>query len=191
MQHTTARRYSTATIFVLAAIASILFASSASAQFEAGNWEVGFTVGAIDFDDNVRDGSSTEPFITARAGYFFTDNFELELQAGDTHNIFSPDLQVVFLNGVWNFLPENKVVPYVSAGVGLADLTLGTRLFGDSVSVNDDSTAFQAAVGTRFMFTDESRWGMRVELASIFEDTFDESSNHLLLSGGFTFRIGS
>ena len=43
---------------------------------------------------------------------------------------------------------------------------------------------------SRFFFGDKKRVAVRVEMSVIDEGTFDETSTHVSLTGGFTWRLG-
>jgi hypothetical protein len=50
---------------------------------------------------------------------------------------------------------------------------------------------FIRATGSRFFFGNARRLAFRVELSGLGEETFGESSNHLSLTGGLTWRFGN
>ena len=56
--------------------------------------------------------------------------------------------------------------------------------------LDDSGVAYQVAGGSRFFFGAKHRVAVRVELSVIDEDTFDQTSTHVSLTGGFTWRLG-
>jgi len=86
---------------------------------------------------------------------------------------------------VFNFHPKDSIVPYVLGGVGRANLSVDAP--GGSIS--DQSNAIEVAIGSRFYFGAKKNAGLRVELESLNEKTFDESSTHNDINVGFTWRF--
>jgi hypothetical protein len=183
------RRFSFQTLSGLALLVLIPFlAAPAEAQttvpLQAGDFEAGFGVGATRFDDTVSD-DDADYRVEGRGGYFFTDGFELEVQAARAVGVLDLQLDTAFVNAVFNF-PVGRAVPYVLVGAGGARIDDG-GLFEESRTEN--GTAYQAALGSRFFFGD-SRMAARVELSSAWENALDDTSNHLSLTGGLVWRIG-
>jgi hypothetical protein len=185
---TNLRRFSIHALSGLTLLALIPFlAAPVQAQtdpLQAGDFEVGFGVGTTRFDDAVSD-DDADYRAEVRGGYFFTDNFELEVQAARAVGVLDLQLDTAFVNAVFN-LPAGRVVPYVLIGAGGARIDDG-GLFEESRTEN--GAAWQAALGSRFFFGD-SRVAARVELSSAWEDTLDDTNNHLSLTGGLVWRIG-
>ena len=111
-----------------------------------------------------------------RGGYQFTDLFELEGQVSLSISVASIDtnLGTAFVNGVFNFAPEKKFVPYVLVGVGRADL-----------DVEDNGKAYQVAGGVR---TYGKRLGGRAEVWMIRDSSLDNST-HVGLGLGVMIRL--
>ena len=181
----------------------LLGAAPSWAGLDAKNGELGFDLGYAHLDSNVSD-KAGPPFsnlsdkagvrFNFRGGYCFTKLFELEGQGVGLGTVEAglPDvykiLGVDFVNAVFNLHPSNKaVVPYVLVGVGHATLMIDLEPGPD---VDDSGVAYQVAGGSRFFFGDKKRVAVRVELSVIGEDTFDETSTHVSLTGGFTWRLG-
>jgi opacity protein-like surface antigen len=173
-------------VLALGLFSALALALPAKAQVDPGKGEIGGGVGYTSFDSNKSDESGTE--LAVRGGYNFTKLFELEGQLADTSaSVQGADLSMntYMVNAVFNFHPVDHIVPYALGGVGHADLSVDTP-FG---SVSDGSNALQLAVGSRFFFGAKKNAGVRVELASLREETFDESSIHTDLNVGFTWRF--
>lgn len=174
--------------FLLALLALIPFlATSAQAQpLQRGDFEVGFGVGTTWFDDAYTE-EDADYRAEVRGGYFFTDRFELELEAARSVGVLDLNLDTLFANAVFNF-PVGRAVPYFLVGGGAARID-ETRLFSDD-DFSADGTAYQAAIGSRFFFGEDSRVAARVELSSTFEDLLEDTNNHLSLTAGLLWRLG-
>lgn len=174
---------------IIALVVGALTPAPAHAGLGKGNGEVGFAFGFTQFDDNVTDDSGGR--FDIRGGYMFSKLFQLEGQV--TASVVpevegSPidlSLSSFFVNGVFNFYPGPQTVPYALVGVGSATLE-----FSDGISIDDSSNSWQVAAGSRFFFGKSKRPAFRVELSYQSEDTFDESSNHLSMVFGFSWRLG-
>lgn len=185
---TTIRRRSVSIFLFVALLFG--YAAAAGAQYKTGSWEIGFGTGAVDLDGKIEDDSDVR--FEFRGGYFLTDHFEIEGQVGRSGTGLSPTVDTVFANGVYNFRTDQAVVPYVLAGIGHvrvddAELNLGSITIGGR---EDDSFAYQAGIGSRFFFGDQRRVAARLELASFVEETFDESTDHLNLTAGVSWKLG-
>jgi len=174
-------------LLVLSAVS--LAVSPALAGIGKGNGEIGFDFGMAQVDDNVTDDSGGR--FSFRGGYFFSDLFQLEGQSAaivvseaEGTNV-DISLSTFFVNAVFNFHPSEQLVPYALAGFGTANLE-----YSSGISIDDDSGAWQVAVGSRFFFGKSKRPSVRVELSYLAEETFDESSNHVSAVVGFSWRLG-
>ncbi|SRR6266571_1699270 len=172
---------------------ALAFATPALAGLDAKNGEIGFDFGYTHFDPDVSDRGAFRLNLV-RGGYCFNKLFELE---GEGVGIASEDtgavdvmttLGIDFVNGVFNFHPSNKgIVPYILVGIGAATLTFD---LDPGPKVDDNGVAYQIAGGSRFFFGMKKRVAVRVELSVINENTFDETSTHYSVTGGFTWRLG-
>lgn len=158
----------------------------ASAQTRAGDFELGFAIGGLRFDDQVTD--EDEVYSVLRGGYSLTDAVALELQAGGATSILDTTLTTLFVNGVFQLRPAATVSPYLLVGVGGAHLEQGGFL--GSEEIDESGLAYQAALGARFALGGSRRMAARLEVGTIFEDTLEDSSQHLFLTGGLTWRLG-
>ncbi len=169
------------------------FVTPVSGGVGAGNGEIGFDFGFTEFDSNTADDTGFRGVF--RGGYHITDLFQIEGHLASSvsdEDIVDVTLTTLFVNGVFNFHPTNaNIVPYVLGGIGVAnvDFEVDIPFFG-SIDVDDDSVAYQVAGGSRFFFGSNKRTAFRIELSVMGEDTFDESSTHINLVGGFTWRLG-
>lgn len=171
--------------FVLALL--LMLAAVPAARAQAGGFEIGVGIGAMEFDDNL--GGENELRVDVRGGYFFTDRFELEGQLIRATSIFDLTLTAYMVNGVFRLGSSERVVPYLLVGAGTANVELSGGPFG--VSVDDDGTALQVGLGTRFYFGDSGRGSFRLELSALNEDSFDQDSTSFSLTGGVSWRFGA
>lgn len=163
----------------------------ALAAIQEGNGEVGFDYGNTDYDNNT--GIDSSDSMSLRGGYFMTRLFEIEGQfvnADDSTNMVgttvNTDMNLLMVNGVFNFHPREEIIPYVRVGLGRADLEVSSPI----LTADDSSMAYQFGGGTRFYFGKEKRAAFRVDLSWVTEDTFDQSSTHTTFAGGFAWRLG-
>jgi len=172
---------------------ALLGAAPAWAGLDAKNGELGFDLGYTHFDSDVSDKGAAR--FNFRGGYCFNKLFELEGQGagmasedtGGFADLYTV-LTIDFVNAVFNFHPSNKeIVPYVLVGIGHATLEFD---LDPGPKVDDSGVAYQIAGGSRFFFGAKHRVAVRVELSVIDEDTFDQTSTHVSLTGGFTWRLG-
>ena len=164
-----------------------------SAGIGKGNGEIGVDVGWMELDsDLIKDRALG---LTVRGGYHFTDLLQLEGQLGSfyTTDIFSEDViyRFFFVDAVFNFRPTEHIVPYALGGVGIVnqdiDPTSGPI---PSVDTDDSSAAYQVGGGSRFFLGKKRKIAIRAEITFLAEDTFDQSSNHVRILAGVTWRLG-
>ena len=169
---------------------ALVLALPASAEIESkAEVGAGFGYTSIDSNKSVSGSGDSGTAIGVRGGYNFTKLFELEGEIADTTSSDSGvdiGMNTYMVNAVFNFHPNDAIVPYVLGGLGHTSLSVDTP-FGDA---SDSSSAFQLAAGSRFFFGAKKQAGLRVEIASLMEDTFNENSTHTDLNVGFVWRFG-
>jgi len=178
-------------VLSLGLFSALVLALPASAEVGQSKGEIGAGVGYTSLDSNksVNGSSQSGTALGLRGGYNFTHLFELEGQFADTSASESGvDLSMdkYMVNAVFNFHPNDAIEPYVLGGLGYANFSADTPIG----SVSDGSDAYQLAVGSRFYFGQKRQAGLRVEIATLNEKSFDESSTHNDLNVGFTWRFG-
>lgn len=178
-------------ILSVAMVAFFALTVPALAGIDEGNGEVGFDYGNTDYDSNT--GMDTSDSLSLRGGYFMSRMFEIEgqyINADDSTNVLgtsiSTDMNLLMVNGVFNFHPREEIIPYFRVGVGRADLEVSSPI----VTADDSSMAYQFGGGSRFFFGKAKRAAFRVDLSWVTEDTFDQSSTHTTFAGGFSWRLG-
>ncbi len=178
---------------VLAVALMFAVASPALASVSKRSGEIGVGLAMTEFDSNTFNETGTG--FNVRGGYNFNKLFQLEGQlsqtsADDSDPLFG-DVELsattILVNGVFNFHPRPTIVPYALVGLGTTDVEVEV---GGS-TVDDSATAFQFGGGTRFYVGKEKRMAVRVEVAWINEDTFDEGSTHTNIQGGLTWKLGN
>ena len=178
-------------ILALLALVVLAFSAPALAAVTEGNGEIGFNYGNTQLDTDTGFDSATS--MALRGGYFFNRGFEIEGQLASTSD--STDIsgtnadgtfRMYMVNGVYNFQTPKEIVPYVLAGLGMADDEV--KMTGANTS--DSSTAYQLGAGSRFFFGKAKKAAFRVDVAMIQESTFDQTSTHTNVSAGFSWRLG-
>ena len=124
-----------------------------------------------------------------RGGHFLTPMIEIEgqyLNSSEEASGIDTTMQLLMVNGLFNFHPREDIVPYLLVGVGRASLDIDIG----GVSFDDDSMAYQFGGGSRFYFGESKRAAFRFDLTFVNEDTFSQSSTHTNVTGGFTWKLG-
>jgi len=179
------------TLGIVLAVLLVFMASSGStsAGIGKGNGEIGFDVGVTSFDDHMTDATGARFGI--RGGYFISNLFQIEFESSasweksGSSDVF---LQTFFVNGVFNFHPGKRTVPYLRVGVGSARKQRSSDSWLYRGNVSDGSAALQLAFGSRFFIGKAT--ALRVDLSYLDEVTFDEGAGHVSLVVGLTWRLG-
>ena len=117
-------------IVVLLVALSFMTAGTVDAGERAGAVTLSPFVGGYTFDG--AEGLETRPVVGLRLGYDFSKNFGLEGTFNYVSTSFTklvPGRVTVFnyrLEGIYNFMPERKVVPYLAIGGGGTTLEMPT-----------------------------------------------------------------
>ncbi len=156
------------------------------------NIEIGAEYGLIRFDPDLL--GETGDRWSLRAGRHETDQLQWEGQVirGRVEETPLPGAQrrvtstLALVNLVLNFHPRRDVVPYVLLGVGLAK----TKLEAVGLSTSDTQAGYQIGGGSRFFFGSRSAAALRVEIAILGNDAFEQSYFHTAIAAGLTFWIG-
>jgi opacity protein-like surface antigen len=171
--------------------AALLLSAAVPAQAQAGDWEVGFGIGATRLDSNLDEEAGEELRVEARGGYFLTDRFEIEAQLSRTNAYFEAQLDTAMLNAVYNFGRAGAAVPYMLVGAGGARIQDGTYFFeGDDDEIDEQGLAVQAGIGTRLFFGSSNRVAARLEASILSEELLDERQEHVSVTAGLLWRIG-
>ncbi len=164
-------------------------AAPALAVMNEGEGEIGFGVGSTDVD-----GFDRGDHFALRGGYAFSDHIELEGQYSSTSADadiqginFDASMNLLMVNGLYNFHPREKITPFLLVGLGMADVDID---FG-GLSIDDSGLAYQVGGGTRIFFGEQQRAALRFDVSLVSEDTFDDRGTHTNVTGGFTWRFGN
>lgn len=179
-------------ICLIGTTAALFTAPVHAQQMQAGDWEVGFGIGATQFDSDLSDDADNELRSEIRGGYFLTDLFELEAQVQRSDAAFDSTLDTAMLNAVFNLSTGGRAVPYVLAGAGAARLDDFDWDFlpGEDVDADGgEGLAYQAALGTRLFFRENGTVAARLEVSSLWEDTLDDTHRHTSYTAGLIWRI--
>jgi len=156
----------------------LLAAAPAYADARKGNGEIGFDFGYMEWDaESASLGGGRVDF---RVGYHLCNVFQLEAEFGGASRT-NATLATGFLNGVFNFHSGNALMPYFLLGGGVARKEIN--------DVSDTGAAAQFMGGAR-AFGPQGKVGLRLEAGWIWEDTFESSSAHGVITVGFTFVLG-
>ena len=165
----------------------------ALAAIEEGNGELGFNYGNTNYDNgNSNADVESSNDLSLRGGYFMTRMFELEGQFINTDtdvavsgvNVGNAEMDVLMVNGVFNFHPRENLTPYFLVGLGRADVEF-------TGAPGDDSMAYQFGGGTRWFFGKAQRAAVRFDLAFVNEDTGNVDKTHTSVAAGFSWRLGN
>lgn len=172
-------------------VALFVFSVPALAGIDKGNGEIGIDYGNTDYDSDT--GLDSSDTLSLRGGYFMTRLFQVEgqyISADAKTDVLGTDLKastdIMMVNGVFNFHPNNEITPYVLVGMGRADVAVDMP----GASTDDSGMAYQIAAGSRFFFGKSKRAAFRVDLSRVTQDTFDESTTNTTFAGGFAWRLG-
>ena len=167
-------------IWTLVVAFGLLAVLPAHADLRKGNGEVGFDLGFTSFDSDLTGSAEGGARIDLRAGYMFTDLFQLEGLIGYS-GVENGDLETAFVDAVFNFRTSPRLMPYFLIGAGGARMGLNSQ--------DDTGVAGQVAGGVRG-FGADGRIGLRLELGAMVLDLFDQTTTQVNFTFGFTFGLG-
>jgi len=180
---------------LLYAVLVMVFAAAPALAtgMKQGDAELGAGVGSTQLDNNTGFDSGTS--LEVRGGYFFNPAWELEGQLASSSastdvagTTFDGTFRMYMVNGVYNFKTPKEIVPYVLAGIGIADNQVQASGLG---STSDSGHALQIGGGSRFFFGKDKKAAFRVDLSMIQESTFNDTQNNTNLTAGFTWKFGN
>jgi OOP family OmpA-OmpF porin len=155
------------------------------AQVKAGSFSVTPFIGGYTFEGN--EDLKTAPVFGLRGGYNFTQNVGIEgffsyVPTEDKSRVENPDERVYGygIEGLYHFLPERRLVPFLAVGVGgmSYDRTGG---LGDRNKLMVDYGA-----GLKFFLTDNV--ALRADVRHVLP--FNDRYNNLLYTVGLNFSWG-
>jgi OOP family OmpA-OmpF porin len=153
-------------------VALLVFSTTAFAQIKPGAFNVGPLVGGFIFEGN-QDLKDPSPVFGVRAGYDFTEHWGVEatfnwvpteyetsypyyyrerrqkvLHLLDIPEYLHTDVYNYRIEGLYNFRPDKRLVPFIAVGVG------GQSIDYDSTPQNKTRFAFDYGVGLKYFVTD-------------------------------------
>jgi OOP family OmpA-OmpF porin len=168
-------------------IALLLAAVTAGyAEVKAGAFSVTPFIGGYTFEHN--QDLKTSPVYGLRGGYHFTQNLGLEgffhyVPTGNNTLPGNPDVRVsgYGIDALYHFLPGNRFVPFVAAGVG------GTLYSGSDGKIgNRNKFTVDYGAGLKFFLTDNL--ALRADVRHLIP--YNDRYNDLLYTVGLNFSFG-
>jgi outer membrane protein with beta-barrel domain len=169
-------------IFLL--LSALLISPLLYADIKAGS--IGLTLGeGEEFFDEQRHLNNTNISIVA-ASYQFSQYWGIEGFAGFFSTTYKPIANyhrsvigsVYLLDGTYHFLPNKRLSPYVTAGIGMSSID------SDRFDATNEGNV-NASLGLRYAFDEVV--SLRIEAKDIY--TFVGSKNDVLVFAGLTFSI--
>jgi len=166
--------------FAVAATFFILLVSlgSASAEITRGSYSLTPYLGGYSFDD----GEDMENGVAVGLGlgYNYTERLGVEavfnyVEAEDQ----KVNAKLLRFDGLYHFMPKNKLVPYLAAGLGFIDVNSQNEEDGFSPLVD-------IGAGLKYSINDNIQ--LRGDVRNIYE--IDGSDNHQLYTVGITYLFG-
>jgi len=167
-------------IFIIAALASSSFG-----QIRPGAYSISPFVGNYSFEGN--QSLESKPFYGLRVGYDFTKRLGAELvfdhvatkYTGATNKI-NTDVFNYRLEGLYHFMPENKLVPFIAVGVG------GQSVNYESGLQNKSRFAADYGYGIKYFVAD---WfAFRIDIRHVL--AFESVYNNLECAVGLSILFG-
>lgn len=175
------RNYPIVCLLATAVMAGIFMVSDrVEAGHRAGTIMLSPMVGGYIFDSDLDIDDATA--LGGFAGYNLTDRIGLEGAYFDAESQIDGssvdvDLDLWTINGLYHFMPEEQLVPYVSLGLGMA------RFDADSGNDHDEMAASIGA-GVKYFLAEDVAFRADIREVSTFPE------NSLLYSVGVTFYLG-
>lgn len=172
------RRFTWLSIVLLVVVLGIT--SGAAAGQRADSFMISPFIGGYAFDSDLN--LEDELTFGAGFGYNFTENLAAEVSFNYTDmelDFGSADVDghLFRLDALYHFMPENRLVPYVAAGLGVFDFDFrGTG----------DETEFSSNFGAGLKYFLNDSIAIRADVRDVI--TFPE--NNLLFTAGLTFYLG-
>jgi OmpA-OmpF porin, OOP family len=139
---------------LLVIIIVIVLASASFAQERQGAFYISPYIGGYTFEGNQDLG--TRPLYGLRAGYNFTKNIDAELVLGFDSTKYAPaaaDIDTKAYNyrleGLYNFMPDKRLVPFIAIGIGGQSLRYDTA--GD---IDRNRPVLDYGAGLKYHLTD-------------------------------------
>ena len=169
---------------IVISLALCLLALPAAAANLPGAFSISPMLGGHIFEGNLSLDSST--FWGIGVGYNLTENWGLEgvytRTDADAEDASTTDTKVETyrLDVLYHFMPDQKLVPYVAAG-------LGAIYSSPAIGADRDHLLFNYGVGIKYYILDDLI-ALRADVRHLVD--FPEPDNSLQYSAGLTFQLG-
>ena len=172
-------------IAIIVAVGLLLFglgAGSATAEITPGMFSLSPLIGGYFFEGNQ---NLKENLVYGIGlGYHFTRNWAAEGLFNFVDSENDPgggDVNVFLyrLEGLYHFFPNNKLVPYLAAGIGAITMD-------PNVGPNDTDFLADYGAGLKYFITDKV--ALRGDIRHVIP--FDRVQNNLMVTAGLTFLFG-
>jgi OOP family OmpA-OmpF porin len=173
-------------IISILAAALIISTSSAFGAVKEGGYSLSPLVGGYVFGDNQQ--FNTSPVVGLRAGYSITREIGVEalydyVFPTDSKYWSIKDISMhrFGAQGLYHFLPDNQLVPYLAAGVS------GIKFSGSSINPQTHFS-FDYGAGAKYYVTDDI--AVRADLRHVMYGYNNSSYNNVEFMLGATFQFG-
>ena len=175
-------------IFVLAMVGF----STAYAENKAGDFSIGASFGGYFFEGNQDYKNNIAWGI--RGGYNFTDNLSSEIYVNfvpsEFENRTTDNTNRVFvygLEGLYNFMPNSRFVPFVAAGIGAIHYTSDNPRFQPSKVTVDYGAGFKYFVTKELALRVDVREVLPLGKSEKYGGNPDHVYNDLMTTLGFSY----
>jgi OOP family OmpA-OmpF porin len=173
-------------VMFLVGMALLSIVTVGFAQVRSGSVTVSPTIGGYMFEGNEDMDNSLS--VGLRAGYNFTKHIGIE---GFAHyvptQITGTNEDVNFVGygveGLYHFLPDGKLVPFLALGVGGAHYSKATE---DTTGAKRDKITADYGAGLKYFVTEDI--ALRADVRHVIP--FDSIQNNLLYTVGLSFSFG-
>lgn len=164
---------------------SFAMAASGFCQIRQGAFSVSPFIGGYTFEGNQN--LQTQPVYGLRGGYDFTKHFGAELlfdyvstKYTEADNQISADALHYRLEGLYHFMPEKRLVPFIAVGAG------GQNINYSSGVENKTKFAADYGAGLKYFITDDI--ALRADMRHVI--VFGSAYNNLEYTVGLSFLFG-
>lgn len=171
-------------VFCCTLVLILALAAPAMAQVKAGSFSVTPSIGGYLFEGN--QDLKHSPVFGLRGGYNFTRNLGLEGYLHYVKSEFkdaagSPDMKVFGygIEGLYHFMPESRLVPFLAAGVG-------NTHYDPEGAGNNNKLTLNYGAGLKYFVTENI--ALRADVRHV--NPLNKHYNDLLYSLGVTFAFG-
>ena len=170
-------------LFVISLVAAGVFSGGAGAEMKAGDITLSPQIGGYVFDSDRQ--IKSDPVYGIALGYNITDRIGIEgvfnYIDGEKKNT-GTDVEVLMyrLDGLYHFVLENGVYPYIAAGAGAITI--------DEKGIRDNTDfLFNYGAGIKFLITERMYFRGDVRNVLTFEDN---TNSDLIYTVGFDILLG-